>query len=166
MGAGAVSDGLTISFPADDTSDQRRTKIAGMAEGVVHVNMAEMSSGASIDCARLTYEDPRAGKRTPQRIGSLRESCSRGRATCLEIACIVVAAERMAGRRCFVKVISTRYRGRVVPFRYHAIVYYDDGTILDAAEMLIGYRAEGHWWQRSGHHCAACALDMACEGAA
>jgi hypothetical protein len=157
-----MNDGLTIAFPATDTTDQRRTKIAAMAEGAVLVNMAEIADGASLNVDSLRYEEPRAGTKTPQRIGSFMEVVKRRRATCLEIACIVVAAERTAGRGCYVKVVSTRHRGRVVRFRYHAVVVHDDGSVLDASEILDGYSGAGHWWQRSGHHCESCALDNPC----
>jgi hypothetical protein len=156
-------DGLTIHFPADDTSDQRRPKVASMAEGAVLVNLSEIGEGANVDFVeKLKYEKPRMGRN--QRIGSLREVSRRGRATCLEIAAIVAAAERVAGRNAYVHVISTKYKKKTVPYQYHAVVRYPDGSVFDASELLDGYRADGEWWQRVGHCCASCALDEKCEG--
>jgi len=155
-------DGLTISFPADDTQEQRRTKIANMAESVVQINISELGDGADLNGVRLSYEDPRMAK--TQVIGSLREVLTRKRATCIEICCIVVAVERIAGKMAFVQIISVKYREKVRPNVFHAIVRYPDGSVVDASELLDGYNATGEWWQRSGHCCHSCALDEECQG--
>ena len=107
------TDGLKISFPATDTSEQRRTKVAAMAVGAVQVNMAEIQEGATVDVNALDYENPRVSKN--QQIGSLSEVDRRGRATCLEICAIVVAADRLDGVESFVQVLSTKYRDKVRP---------------------------------------------------
>lgn len=156
------SDGLTISFPRDDTTEQRRTKVASMAEGAVLVNMAELDEGAALDVADLSYEDPRVAKN--QRIGSLREVARRGRATCLEICCIVVAADRREGVHSFVQVLSTKFKERVRPFVYHAVVRRPDGSVYDASELLHGYNTDGELWQRTGHCCPSCMIDAPCQG--
>lgn len=156
-------DGLTIHFPADDDSEQRRTKVASMAEGAVLVNLSEIANGADVDFIEgLTYEKPRMGKN--QRIGSLREVARRKKATCLEIAAIVAAAERAAGRNAYVHVTSVEYKKKKVPFQYHAVVRYPNGTVFDASELLSGYNASGEWWERTGHCCPSCALDEECQG--
>lgn len=159
-----MSDGLTIEFSTDDTTDQRRTKVAAAAEGAVQVNMAEMEEGG-VSVGELSYEHPRHGPNKNQRIGSVKEVSRRGKATCLDIACIFCAAERRAGRQCFVRIISTKSHERVIPFTYHAVVQYPDGTIFDASELLTGYNKAGEWWQRKGHCCPSCALDEPCLGA-
>lgn len=158
-----MNDGLTIQFPADDTQEERRTKIANMAEGAVQVNIGELAAGADLNGARLRYENPRMAR--TQVIGSLREVLARKRATCLEICCIVVAVERIAGKSSFVQVISTKYREKVRTNVFHAIVRYpEDGSVLDASELLDGYPTAGEWWKRSGHCCHSCALDEECQG--
>ena len=156
------TDGLTISFPATDTTEQRRTKVAAMAEGAVQVNMAEIQEGATIDVSRLRYENPRGSKM--QEIGSLREVARRGRATCIEICAIVVAADRLDGVNSFVQILATKYRDKVRPLVYHAVVRRPDGSVYDASELLKGYNTSGELWQRTGHCCPSCMLDEPCQG--
>jgi hypothetical protein len=156
-----MNDGLTISFPADDTQEERRTKIANMAESVVQINLAEIDGGVDLSGSELRYEDPRMKKN--QVIGSLREVLRRGRATCLEICAIVAAAESAAGNMAYVKIISVKYKKKAMPNRFHAVVRNQDGSVFDASELLDGYGASGEWWQRHGHCCGSCALDEKCE---
>lgn len=160
-----MKDGLIIEFPTGDTNDERRTKIAALAEGVVGVNRVELQSGSSITLDGVAYEEPRESKRG-QVVGSMASVMRRRRATCIEVCCIVCAIERAQGRPCFVQVITTKYRGKVRPWIYHAIVRYEDGTVFDASELLTGYTAAGEWWERHGHCCSSCAIDEPCLGAA
>lgn len=156
------SDGLTIYFPATDTSEQRRTKVAAMAEGAVQVNMVELSEGAQLDLSSLSYENPRAKRN--QVIGSLAEVARRKRATCIEICCIVAAIERTQGKACYVQILSRKFKEKVMPFNYHAVVRYPDGAVYDASEILQGYSADVELWQRLGHCCPSCMIDAPCQG--
>jgi hypothetical protein len=156
------NDGLTISFPANDSTEQRRTKVAAMAEGAVQVNMAEIQDGATIDVDSLVYENPRGSRN--QRIGSLGDVARRKRATCLEICCIVVAADRLDGVNSFVQVLATKFKEKVRPFTYHAVVRRPDGSVYDASELLRGYNTTGELWQRTGHCCPSCMIDAPCQG--
>lgn len=158
-----MRDGLTIEFPTGGTNDQRRTKIAALAEGIVGLNAVELESGSEISLEGVKYEDPREGRKG-QLVGSMLTVMRRGKATCIEVCCIVCAIERAQGRHCYVQVLSTKYRDKVRPFVFHAVVRYPDGTTFDASDLLDGYQRAGEWWARLGHCCPSCAVDEPCQG--
>ena len=170
---GAHQDGMVLTYSHDGDNEERREKLEAMTESAVRINVIELESGKFDDFSGLAeegivYEEPRMTGEG-QKVGSLSEVIHRGKATCIEAAAIDAALFRYDnGQRAFVALIPVKYRDKVKPGHFHAVVVLPSGQVIDSSNSLEGYQPAvgGKWWEKHGHCCHKCALRKECLGAA
>ena len=142
-------------------SDHCRVILECLCEGIVEANQVMLPDMPETP---VRYEQPRLHDRSRQTVALANQVANRGRATCIEWACIMVAFKRMEGVACSVKIVDTYdVDGRKVPYNFHAALEYADGTIEDVTADLDGAPAVGKWYEATGACCEDCALGHECE---
>ena len=144
------------------SSDHCRAILERLCEGFVEANRVILPE---LPSTPIRYEQPRLHDRKRQTVALANQVANRGRATCIEWACIMVAFKRMEGVDCAVKIVDTYDTdGRKVPYNFHAALEYADGSIEDVTADLDGAPAVGKWYEAAGACCEDCALGHECEG--
>lgn len=166
-------DGAVITYAHGGDNEELRMRLEALAEGLVLMNLVELESGAYDDFpglreAGIAYENPRMST-DGQRKGTLSEVLRRGRATCIEAAAIEAALFRHDENvHAVVALVPEKYREKIRPGVFHAVVELPGGKVIDSSEALEGYAPAvgGHWWKKHGHCCSQCALGYECAGPA
>jgi hypothetical protein len=168
-------DGAVITYAHDGNNEELRERLEAIAEGLVLLNVVELTGGQYEDFKGLKgegirYENPRMSA-DGQRKSSLSDVLRRKRATCIEAAAIDAALYRVdEGVAARVRLVPEKYRDKVKRGYFHAVVELPNGEVVDSSESLIGYASPsvGHmpWWKKHGHCCGSCALGYECAGPA
>lgn len=162
-------EGLKITYRPLN-ADVCRYILEALAEGIVLANMVELERGCPDMCSLtnegVTYEPPQQDCAQDQEVGTLSEVLHKGRATCLEAAAIEAAVERRAGYDAVVEIeFELDEYDRPIPWRYHAYVRHQDGSLSDPSAALKGTPKVGHHDHDHEHGacCASCAVGKPCE---